>query len=359
MDFGLSEEQLLLTETTRSFFENECPLPRLHEIFDGDASYDPGLWKGMAEMGLTGIMIPEAYGGAELELLDLALTAEVIGHQAAPGPFLGHSLAGLAISLGGSDAQRKRWLPALASGDSVGTVAFAEATGWDPSEWQLTCSDGRLSGTKRFVEFGGDADLMVVGTVDGNLALVDRNSENLKATPVDSLDRTRRLWNLDFSATPCELLPNGSSAAPRVRDAGLCLLAGDALGGATRSIELATQYAKEREQFGVTIGHFQGVKHQLANLATMVEPTRGLFWYAAHAWDALPEKSERLAALAKSLLTDRFAQVARDAVELHGGIGFTWEEHVQIWLKRSVFDRAVLGTPVAHRERAARLAGWA
>jgi alkylation response protein AidB-like acyl-CoA dehydrogenase len=143
-----------------------------------------------------------------------------------------------------------------------------------------------------------------------------------------------------------------------VRDAALVLLAADALGGASRCLSTSVEYAKAREQFGVTIGHFQALKHQLADMALAVEPARALVWYAAHAFDAIPTESPRAAALAKAHLTDVFMQVARDTVEAHGGIGFTWECDVQIWYKRAMFDRAFCGTPGVHRERAARLSGW-
>jgi alkylation response protein AidB-like acyl-CoA dehydrogenase len=154
------------------------------------------------------------------------------------------------------------------------------------------------------------------------------------------------------------VLPEGKAAAPRVRDAGLCLLAADAFGTGKRLVDMSVAYAKEREQFGVTIGHFQALKHQLANMALEIEPARGLYWYAAHAFDHLREEAERAAALAKAHITDRAMQIARDAVEVHGGIGFTWECDVQIWFKRAIFDRAFLGIPSLHRERAAQLAGW-
>ena len=143
-----------------------------------------------------------------------------------------------------------------------------------------------------------------------------------------------------------------------MRDVALVLLAADAFGGASRCVDMCVEYAKTREQFGVTIGHFQGLKHQLANMAVEVEPSRALYWYAAYAYDHEPDESERSAALAKAHVTDRFMQVARDSVEAHGGIGFTWECDVQIWFKRAMFDRAFLGAPSVHRERAAVLAGW-
>jgi len=317
------------------------------------------LWHNMAELGLAGLALPERYGGAGLELIDLALAAEVLGHQAAPGPFLSHALAGLSILLAGSDAQRDAWLPALASGESLGTVGLGEGAQQSSSAIRRIQRTGdRATGEMRHVLFGADADLIVLATADEELVVVERGADGLSARQVDAVDRSRRLWDLELSDTPCQPLPGGAATAPRVRDAGLCLLAADAFGGATRAVEISVAYAKERQQFGVTIGHFQALKHQLANMAASVEPSRGLYWYAAHAWDALPEQSERLAAVAKAHVTDRFAQAARDAVEAHGGIGFTWEGDIQIWLKRAIFDRNYLGSPVVHRARSARLAGW-
>jgi alkylation response protein AidB-like acyl-CoA dehydrogenase len=180
----------------------------------------------------------------------------------------------------------------------------------------------------------------------------------VRAEPIDGLDRTRRLDHIHFDAAGCERLPRGAAAAPRVRDAALVLLAADAFGGAARCLELAVGYAQTREQFGTTIAHFQAIKHQLANLALEVEPARALYWYAAHAWDHLPQESALSAALAKAHLTEVFLRTARDTVEVHGGIGYTWDCDVHFWLRRAVFDRAFLGDPALHRARVAELSGW-
>ncbi|HKC50019.1 MAG TPA: acyl-CoA dehydrogenase family protein [Myxococcota bacterium] len=358
MNFDLSDEQELLQETVRQFAANECPANRVRAIFDGDVGHDGELWKGLVELGLGAIAVPDEFGGAGLELLDQALVAEVLGAAAVPGPFLGHSLAGLAVLWGGSDAQKKTWLPKLASGELLGTVAFAEGDErWQPDEWALA-GGPTLSGVKTAAPFGAHADLVVVGTAGGGLALVERGARGLSARPLPGVDRTRRIAELRFENTPCESLPNGVAASARVRDAGLVLLAADAFGGAQRLLEMSVEYAKTRQQFGVTIGSFQGLKHQLANLAVEIEPARGLYWYAAHAFDHVREESERTAALAKAHLTHVYMQAARDSVEAHGGIGFTWECDVQIYFKRAMFDRAFLGTPATHRERAAALAGW-
>jgi alkylation response protein AidB-like acyl-CoA dehydrogenase len=358
VNFDVSEEQELLQETVRQFLEGECPIARLREIFESESGFDPALWKGMVELGLGGLGVPEAYGGAGLEMIDLALAAETLGYGGAPGPFLGHALAALALELGGSEAQKERWLPRLAAGDALGSVALGESGGvWSPEEWTLAPGDS-LRGAKSYVPNGADADLLVVGVRGGGLVLVEGSAPGLSSEPIEGADRSRRLHALRFDATPCEPLARGESAAPRLRDAGLVLLAADAFGAGSRLVDMSVEYARNREQFGVTIGHFQALKHQLANMAVEIEPSRALFWYAAHAFDHIPEDAERAAALAKAHITDRAMQIARDAVEAHGGIGFTWECDVQIWFKRAMFDRAFLGTPAVHRERCARLAGW-
>jgi len=207
------------------------------------------------------------------------------------------------------------------------------------------------------VPYGRLADVIVVGTAGPGLA-VEGGAGGVNPTPFDGVDRARRLDNLRLEGAACEVLPGGRAAAPRLRDAALCLLAADAFGTGRRLLDLCVTYARQREQFGVTIGHFQGLKHQLANMAVEIEPARALFWYAAYAFDHIPQEAERSAALAKAHVTDRAMQIGRDAVEAHGGIGFTWECDVQIWFKRAMFDRAYMGLPSVHRERAARLAGW-
>ena len=358
MNFDLSEEQELLQETVRQFAANECPPQRVRAIFDGEDGHDAGLWKGLVELGLGAIAVPDEFGGAGLELLDQALVAEALGAAALPGPFLGHSLAGLAILWGGSELQKKTWLPRLAAGEVLGTVAFDDGgERWQPGDWALA-GGPTLSGVKTAVPFAEHADLFVVGTAGGGLALVERGARGVATRDSHGVDRTRRLGELRLEGTPSESLPNGPRASARVRDAGLVLLAADAFGGAQHLLEASVEYAKTRQQFGVTIGSFQGLKHQLANLAVEIEPARGLYWYAAHAFDHVPDESERTAALAKAHLTQVYMQTSRDAVEAHGGIGFTWECDVQIYFKRAMFDRAFLGTPAMHRERAAALAGW-
>jgi alkylation response protein AidB-like acyl-CoA dehydrogenase len=374
MHFGLTQEQLLLQETVRGFVAGECPEPRLREIFDAGAGHDPALWKGLAEMGVAGLTVPESLGGAGLGLLELALVMEELGAGALPGPSFGHALGCLAIALAGSDAQRNRWLPDLASGERIATIAFAErADVWDPESWslagdpQVSRSEPKasqdhqvvtVSGVKRHVPHAGLADLTVLGLRGGRFAVVERGASGVRIADERGADRTRPIAELAFDRTPAETLAGAPFAAARVRDAALVMLAADAFGAAWHVTQLSVEYAKTRQQFGTPIAQFQAIKHQLADMATQVEPTRGLFWYAAHAWDHLPAEAPRAAAIAKAHITARASEVARAAVELHGGIGFTWECDVQLWFKRVMFDRVWAGTPEHHHARIAALGDW-
>lgn len=356
MNFSLSEEQELLQETVRGFVAKECPPQTVRAIFDGARESVPALWKAMAEIGVVGLAVPEPYGGAGLELLDLALVAEEFGRGAVPVPFLGHALATLAIARGGSPAQQAAWLPRLAAGADRASVALAEnGAHWMPSEWGLELANGRVRGRKQFVPEADGAQLFVVGCRGGALALVEAGPA-VRVTPEPTLDRGRPLATLDFDGAPAELLV--AADPTHLVDAGSVLLAADAFGAAHQLVRVTAAYLQTRKQFGQPLAQFQALKHQLANMAVDVDPTRGLWWYAAHAFDHVPAEASLAAALAKAHITERAQQIAREAVEAHGGIGFTWECDVQIWFKRVSFDRLWLGAPELHRERFAALEGW-
>jgi len=356
MHFALSEEQELLQDTVRGFVARECPPQTVRAIFDGERQAVPALWKGLAEIGIAGLVVPETQGGAGLELLELALVAEELGRGAVPVPFLGSALATLAIARGGSAAQRTAWLPRLASGAARATVALAEdGVRWLPQDWGVELANGRVQGRKVFVPEAEGADLFVVGCRSGALALVEAGAA-VRISEESTLDRGRPLATLDFDGTAAEPLPAADAA--HLVDAGSVLLAADAFGAAHQLVRATAAYVKTRQQFGQPLAQFQAVKHQLANMALDVDPTRGLWWYAAHAFDHAPAEASRAAALAKAHITERAQQVARDAVEANGGIGFTWECDVHLWFKRVMFDRLWLGAPELHRQRFAALEGW-
>lgn len=361
MNFDLSDEQRLLEDTLDKFLANECPLSRVRELFDAEDAFDPALFRGLGELGVLGMLLPEEFGGGARELLDLVVVAEVMGRRATPGPFLEHVLAALAIDRAGSPAQRERWLPSLASGELRASLAISEPGapdgGWCAEQWELE-PQGTLSGVKQFVPHARGADLFVVGLRGGGLAIVEADRKRVEIERLEGLDRTRRFDRVVFRNAACDPLARGRAVAHALLDAGLVLLAADAHGGGVACVDRAVEYAKTREQFGVKIGSFQALKHQLADMALEIHPTRGLVWFAAHAFDRFPDQAPAAAANAKAHLAERFVQVARRCVEAHGGIGYTWECDVQFWLKRALYDWAMLGDPHLHRRRTADLLGW-
>ena len=198
---------------------------------------------------------------------------------------------------------------------------------------------------------------MIVGLAEGKLGLVETGAAGVKIRTIDSLDRTRPIAEALFEEATCEAL-GGAQIADRLVDALLVLLSADACGAGRRAYTMAVEYAQTRTQFGQLIGSFQALKHQLANMAIDIEPCRPLYWYAAHAWDTLPDKRSRAAANAKAHVTEVAVKTARAAVEAHGGIGYTWEYPLHIYLKRAMYARTAMGLPTLHRERMAELAGW-
>lgn len=356
MRFHPSEEQLAIQDALKGTLEDAMPREALEKIVSEGGDFDRASWDALMALGLGGLALPEDAGGAGLGLLDLAMAIEVLGQGAVVGPVVQHVLTGLAISLSEDGAVKDKWLSRIASGEAVATLAIGGD--WLPESWDVAVEGGRANGSVRFVPGAAAAKLFLVGTAGGGLALVEAG-EGVKVESVTSTDRTRRLSSVSFDGAPATILfAPGDRNVARLFDAALVLTAAGALGGAQYCTDLSVAYAKEREQFGVAIGRFQALKHQLAQMALEVEPARALMWYAAYAWDAQLPDASRAAAMAKAHIADRFVSVARAAIAAHGGIGYTWEYGLNIWFRRSVFDRAYLGSPSVHRARAADLAGW-
>ena len=362
MDFGLSEDQVLLKDAVRRYLDSECPTPRVRAIMETETGHDPELWRGLAELGVPGLAIPTEHGGAGLELLDAAVAAEELGWAATPGPFLACAMAAAALIESGNTGAQKRWLPGLAGGLVVATFALGEQGGeWNGAGLATRVRRGEVTGEKPLVPYAQIADAILVAAQDDDgpgLWLVERGARGLDVTSLAGTDMTRRVSAVRFEGTPAVKIAGGHAVIDRARDTGLVLLAADAYGGARRCLDMTVRYALTREQFGQPIGAFQGVKHQLADLATELEPALSLWWYAAHAYDHLRETAERHAAIAKAHLTDLYDRATRVCTELHGGIGFTWEYDLHLWFRRAVFDRSFLGDAAYHRLRAADLARW-
>jgi alkylation response protein AidB-like acyl-CoA dehydrogenase len=362
MDFGLSDDQQLLKDTIRRYLESECPTTRVRAIMESETGHDPALWQGLADLGVPGLAIPTAHGGSGLELLDVALAAEELGWACTPGPFLACALAVAALRAGASAEAQARWLPGIARGELILTLALGEeGDEWEATRLATRARAGALIGRKLLVPYAGVADAILVAAQDDDgpgLWLVERGAPGLEVMPLQGTDMTRRVSAVELDGVPGVRVASGRTAIDRARDAGLVLLAADAYGGARRCLDMTAKYALTREQFGQPIGAFQAVKHQLADLAADLDPALSLWWYAAHAYDHIVDQGERHAAIAKAHLTDLYDRATRVATELHGGIGFTWEYDLHLWFRRAVFDRAFLGEANHHRQRAADLAGW-
>jgi alkylation response protein AidB-like acyl-CoA dehydrogenase len=355
VNFDLSEDQRTFNDQVDRFFRETCAVDRLHKAFDGDQEISSSIWRGMLDLGLGGVVVPEEHGGLGLGLLEAASISERVGFAGAPGPWIGHILATRAIANAGSDAQKARWLARLASGEAVGAVALMEGAEWRPAHLGLV-AEARVTGAKDFVMGLDEADVIVIVFAAGKLGLVEANAPGVTRTPWSSTDKTRPVGRLDLNQAPVEMM--SAAAGGDLVDAALVLVAADAHGGAMRMLDDIVEYSKTRVQFDRPIARFQAIKHKLADLALTIEMNGPLYRQAAATIDQEPENASLAASTAKGHVTDAFATVARVATESYGGIGYTWEHFAHIWLRRSMFDYAWLGSPAAHRARAADISGW-
>lgn len=356
MDFDLSAEQKMLQSSLSGLLADTVDPARLvqmdaAQVDELRAKVDAALF----DMGLAGILVGEADGGLGLDLLTLAVVAEELGRHAAPSCIVRNALAAWTLSQVGDEAQKERWLPGLLDGRLRAAFAVQDAAGWSPECWAEPASDAPLR--RRNVEGARDADILIVGLAGPRLGVASREAV-LIDDPRAPLDATRPVDDITVPAQAVEPLQASGDLVERLRDAHLTLLAADAYGAGQRAFDMSVEYAKTRSQFDRLIGSFQGVKHQLANLAVEIHPARFLAWYAAHAWDSARQDAEYSSALAKAHVPDVAVRTARATVEAHGGIGYTWEYPLHLYLKRAMFDRVAWGGVEEHRARAASLAQW-
>lgn len=361
MEFGLSEDQKLLQESVRGTLEKVSPLERVRAAADKGETQAPEIAQALAELGVYGMMVPEAHGGLGLALLDAALVAEMLGRYVSPAGFTATAvMAPIAIGGAGSKAQQETWLPKLASGEAKAGIAVAEAAAGAREGAGVTASGGKLDGKSLFALEAEGADIVIVADKAGGLHLVKGDAKGLTKVALTSIDLTRGLTELQFDNVEAEALSSGDVSATlrRVIDAGRVMLAADTLGAGWMMIEKAVAYAGERKQFGRVIGSFQAVKHMCAEMASELEPCRSLIWYAAHAFDTMPEEASLMAAHAKAHTAEVGRFVARTATEVHGGMGFTDLLGLHYWFKRIGLDRQLLGSPERVRHEAAAMQGW-
>ncbi len=380
MDFALSPEQEQLRDLARALLARECPTTRVRRTMETASGHDPALWKTFAEAGWLGVLVPETHGGAGLGLLDAVVLASEMGRALALGPYLVSSIGAVtALREGGAAAQQAAWLPRLASGEAIAALAVAEApegrfdgAGVEARAKRRSGGGYALDGTKIFAEGAQVADLLLAAFRTSaakktghdfagvDLFAVPAPSRGLGVEPLVSVDETRRPCEVRFRNVAAEKLAGrgkGSGRAlGRALDACAIALSAESVGAAERALELAVEYVKVREQFGRPVGTFQAVQHMAAEAAARLEPARALVWHAAWAFDARPREAPMAASMAKSYCADAFRAVSRTAVEMHGGIGFTWEHDMHLYYKRALANAADFGNAGFHRERIARLA---
>jgi alkylation response protein AidB-like acyl-CoA dehydrogenase len=372
MDFAFSEEQEMLRRAARDFLAKECSSKVVRKLMDGPDGYDPALWKKIADLGWTALGIPEEYGGVGT-FLDLVVVLEEAGRALLPGPFFATMGLGVpALIEGGSEAQKKEVLGAIAQGSARATLAFTEPSGrWDAGSVTLSAKAGsggwQLDGIKLFVPDAEAADYIVVAArtrgegEDGiSLFLVKGRPEGMTVNPLKTLDMTRRWSEVRFNGVKLEadsLMGAADKAWPHLRRAlewATAALCAEMIGGTQKVLETTTEYAKTRHQFGKPIGIYQAVSHKLADMLVLSESGRSATYYAAWAIDADAPDRSLAASMAKAYVSDAYRKVAGDGIQVHGGIGFTWEHDMHLYFKRAKSSEVTLGDATYHRELVAQ-----
>ncbi|WP_293485165.1 acyl-CoA dehydrogenase family protein, partial [Phenylobacterium sp.] len=343
MNLDFSDDQKALQAQVRRFLDEKCPTSAPRAILEGPEPYDRALYAGLAELGVLGVAIPEAYGGMGLGHLELCLIAEELGRAIAPVPVSSSIyLCAEFLLLAGTEAQKQAWLPKLASGEAVGTFAYVEASGRvQPEAIKAGFQNGKLSGTKIVVPDGDVADVAVVlAKAAGGLqlVLVDLNGPGVTRTPVETIDPTRSYAKLTFDGAPGEPLGaagDGWGLTERVIDRAAILMAYEQVGGADRALEMARDYALDRMAFGRQIGSFQGIKHMLADMYVSATLARSNCYYAAWALSTEAAELPVAAATARVSATTAFQHCAKNNIQVHGGMGFTWAFDCHLYYRRA------------------------
>jgi alkylation response protein AidB-like acyl-CoA dehydrogenase len=370
MNFAFSEEQEELRSSVRRFLEDKSPMTEVRRLMETPEGYDPAVWKQMGEqLGLEAIAIPEEYGGVGFGYVELTVIFEEMGAALLCAPYFSTiALAANALLSCGDESAKKDLLPGIASGETIATLALTEDTGrWDLDAVTLAATgkggEWKLDGHKMFVIDGQTAGLILVAarTSKGvSLFAVESGAAGITRTPLATMDQTRKQARIEFAGTPGRLLGEEGGAGPalsRTLDLAAVALAAEQVGGAQRCLDMAVDYAKTRIQFGRPIGSFQAIKHKCADMLLEVESAKSAAYYAG--W-AAAEDSEELpvvASLAKSYCSEAYFHAAAENIQIHGGIGFTWEHDAHLYFKRAKSSELLLGDPSYHRELLAQRIG--
>jgi alkylation response protein AidB-like acyl-CoA dehydrogenase len=375
MNFGFNEEQELLRSTARKFFDNECRSDVVRKLMETPEGVTPALWSKLAEQGWLGLIYPEAYDGMGLGLVDLVVLMEEMGRAVVPGPYLSTVLlGGLAILEAGNEAQKKEWLPKIGAGDARVTLAWMEpsATLGAAGVTLPAVEKGgafTLSGTKLFVPDAHTADAIVVAarttsvTAEAGVSLfvVAKDTRGLEVKLLPTMDQTRKLCEVTLTdvtlPAAAQLGASGMGWAPlsRVLDRATVALCAEMCGGAQKVLDMTVEYAKIRHAFGRPIGSYQGVKHRAADMLVDVENSKSITYYAAWALDEGVAEGPLAVSMAKAYVSDAYRRVAAAGIQLHGGIGFTWEHDLHLYFKRAKGSEFTFGDATHHRERVAQL----
>ena len=370
MNFAFSEEQEELRKTVRSFLESKSPESEVRRLMETESGYDEAVWSQMGEqMGLQGLAIPEEFGGSGYSYVELGVVFEEMGRALLCAPYFATvALAANTLLQSGDDAAKKAYLPGIASGETVATVAFTEPSGkWDEAGISMTATasgDGfTLNGTKSFVLDGATASLIIVAarTSKGvSLFAVDSGAAGLTRTALSTMDQTRKQAKLEFSNTPAQLIGtdgDGWKTLSTVLDLAAVALAAEQVGGAQKVLEMAVEYAKVRVQFGRPIGSFQAIKHKCADMLLEVESAKSAAYYAMWCASEMNDELPSVASLAKAYCSEAYFHATAENIQIHGGIGFTWEHPAHLYFKRAKSSELLFGDPAYHRELLAQRIG--
>jgi alkylation response protein AidB-like acyl-CoA dehydrogenase len=356
MDFGLNESQEILKASARSFFNGECPTSDVRRLMATDSAYDTSLWRKLKDQGYTGIIFPEEYGGVGLGKVELILLMEEAGRALLPGPFYSTVvLGGSVIDAVATPEQKKNYLAPICRGEARSTVAILEAAAsWELDDIQMAAVNGRLSGEKLFVPDAAVADWIVVLARNG-VFLVDKKSPGVTISPMFSMDLTRKLYAVQFNSASAEKLGDLAGSKTAIDIATTALVA-EMVGGMQRTLDMTVEYSKTRKQFGKTIGSFQAVQHQCADMYLETESSRSAAYYAAWALEENVPDAPAAVSIAKIYASDASRTVGNRGIQIHGGMGFTWENDLHLYYRRAKASETTFGDATFHRERLARLA---
>ena len=353
MQFGLSESQEFLKDSARKFFAGECPSAEMRRLMETDTAYDAALWSKLTDQGYTGIIFPEAYGGVGLGKVELMLLMEEAGRALLPGPFFSTVvLAGSVLDAVASPAHKQKYLAPICRGEARSTVAILEANAsWNLRDIQLTAANGKLSGEKYFVSDAAVADFILVIASNG-VFIVNSKAPGLKISPMTAMDLTRKLYVVEFSNTPAEEI-GATANLERAFDVATAALAAEMVGGMQRTLDITVEYAKTRKQFGKPIGTFQAVQHQCADMYLETESSRSAVYYAGWALEENSPDASTAVSIAKMYASDAARSVGNRGIQIHGGMGFTWENDVHLYYRRAKGSETAFGDATFHRERIA------